>query len=82
LEYVPGTRKVCATCNTKKVQCSYLGVKLLVEVIVSSDEEGPMLRLKKAKTLGVVPKAERFWWRSGSWPTGQLKFSTQSLSTR
>jgi hypothetical protein len=57
MECVPGTGKVCAGCNIKKVRCSFLGAKPSVEVIVSSDEEGARLRLKGAKMAGLVPKA-------------------------
>jgi hypothetical protein len=57
LEWVPGTGKACVACNMKKVRYSYLGVKKSSEIIISSKEEGVTPRLKKAKTLGIVPKA-------------------------
>jgi hypothetical protein len=53
----PGTGKVCANCNTKKVWCSYLGAKPSAEIIILSKEECAMLKPKKARTSGVVPKA-------------------------
>jgi hypothetical protein len=43
--------------NAKKVRCSYLGAKSSAEMIISSDDEGVMPRLKKAKASGLVPKA-------------------------
>jgi hypothetical protein len=54
---MPGAGKVCVNCNAKRVQCSYLGAKVLAEIIISSDEEVAMPRPKKAKTSGMVPKA-------------------------
>jgi hypothetical protein len=54
---MPGTGKACANCNTKKVGHSYWGEKQLAGIIISSEEEGAMLRPKKAKMSGLVPKA-------------------------
>jgi hypothetical protein len=53
---MPGTGKAFMSCSAKKVRCSFLGAKPSAEVIVSSDE-GATPRQKKAKTLGLVPKA-------------------------
>jgi hypothetical protein len=56
---MPRTGKVCATCNTKKVQCSYLGAKPSAKVIILSNEEDARPRPKKAKMSGLVPKARK-----------------------
>jgi hypothetical protein len=70
---MPGTGKACATCNTKKVWCSFLGTKPSVKVIVSSDKEVVTARPKKAKTLGIMPRAGKVLVEVGKLAEGSVE---------